>query len=83
MLKSPERGGLLANNLVFRYNTSQVDDGVGGDEGGEHTRVSLEEPCLTSDMTSSVFPLHSVGCRSVSGYLEEISLHALTFVILV
>jgi len=33
ILKSPERGGLLANNLVYRYDASQVDDGVGGDEG--------------------------------------------------
>ncbi|KAF9511362.1 glycoside hydrolase family 15 protein [Hydnum rufescens UP504] len=32
ILKSPERGGLLANNLVYRYDASQVDDGVGGEE---------------------------------------------------
>lgn len=35
ILRSPERGGLLANNLVYRYNASLVDDGVGGEEGGE------------------------------------------------
>jgi len=33
ILRSPERGGLLANNLVFRYNAEIVDDGVGGEEG--------------------------------------------------
>ncbi|KAF8499165.1 glycoside hydrolase family 15 protein [Russula emetica] len=33
ILKSPERGGLTANNLVYRYDTSQSDDGVGGEEG--------------------------------------------------
>lgn len=33
ILRSPERGGLLANNLVYRYNASLVDDGVGGEEG--------------------------------------------------
>ncbi|KDN47658.1 hypothetical protein RSAG8_03448, partial [Rhizoctonia solani AG-8 WAC10335] len=33
ILKSPERGGLLTNNLVFRYDTSKTDDGVGGEEG--------------------------------------------------
>ncbi|KAH9176961.1 glycoside hydrolase family 15 protein [Lactarius sanguifluus] len=33
ILKSPERGGLTANNLVYRYNTSESDDGVGGEEG--------------------------------------------------
>ncbi|KAH7335366.1 glycoside hydrolase family 15 protein [Rhizoctonia solani] len=33
ILKSPERGGLVTNNLVFRYDTSKTDDGVGGEEG--------------------------------------------------
>lgn len=33
ILKSPERGGLTANNLVYRYDTSRSDDGVGGEEG--------------------------------------------------
>ncbi|KAI0042680.1 glycoside hydrolase family 15 protein [Auriscalpium vulgare] len=33
ILKSPERGGLTANNLVYRYNTQESDDGVGGEEG--------------------------------------------------
>lgn len=39
ILKSPEKGGLLANNLVFRYNAELVDDGVGGEEGGELSLV--------------------------------------------
>ncbi|KAG8763293.1 hypothetical protein FRC11_004869 [Ceratobasidium sp. 423] len=33
ILKSPERGGLVTNNLVFRYDTTKTDDGVGGEEG--------------------------------------------------
>ncbi|KAI9460245.1 glycoside hydrolase family 15 protein [Lactarius psammicola] len=33
IMKSPERGGLTANNLVYRYNTFESDDGVGGEEG--------------------------------------------------
>jgi len=33
ILKSPEKGGLTANNLVFRYDTVKSHDGVGGDEG--------------------------------------------------
>ncbi|KAF7378131.1 Glycoside hydrolase family 15 protein [Mycena sanguinolenta] len=33
ILKTPERGGLTANNLVFRYDVSKSDDGVGGEEG--------------------------------------------------
>ncbi|KAH9964462.1 glycoside hydrolase family 15 protein [Russula dissimulans] len=33
ILESPERGGLTANNLVYRYNTAKSDDGVGGEEG--------------------------------------------------
>jgi len=33
ILKTPEKGGLTANNSVYRYNTEQSDDGVGGEEG--------------------------------------------------
>jgi GH15 family glucan-1,4-alpha-glucosidase len=33
MLLPPEKGGLLANNLVFRYNFLTTDDGLGGIEG--------------------------------------------------
>ncbi|KAI5120458.1 hypothetical protein M0805_008505 [Coniferiporia weirii] len=33
ILKTPERGGLTANNLVYRYDVSKTDDGVGGEEG--------------------------------------------------
>ncbi|KAG7088984.1 hypothetical protein E1B28_012930 [Marasmius oreades] len=33
ILRSPERGGLTTNNLVYRYDTSKSDDGVGGEEG--------------------------------------------------
>ncbi|CAK5276639.1 unnamed protein product, partial [Mycena citricolor] len=33
ILKTPERGGLTANNLVYRYDVSKADDGVGGEEG--------------------------------------------------
>jgi GH15 family glucan-1,4-alpha-glucosidase len=29
----PEEGGLLSGSLVYRYNTTQVDDGIEGDEG--------------------------------------------------
>lgn len=29
----PEKGGLTANNSVYRYNTALSDDGVGGEEG--------------------------------------------------
>ncbi|KAI8142928.1 glycoside hydrolase family 15 protein [Fennellomyces sp. T-0311] len=33
ILRPPEKGGLLANNLVFRYNFLTTDDGLGGLEG--------------------------------------------------
>lgn len=33
ILRTPEKGGLTTNNLVFRYDTSKVEDGVGGAEG--------------------------------------------------
>lgn len=33
ILLSPEKGGLTETGLVFRYNTSTSEDGVGGREG--------------------------------------------------
>ncbi|KAF7303574.1 Glycoside hydrolase family 15 protein [Mycena indigotica] len=33
ILNTPERGGLTSNNLVFRYDVTKSDDGVGGEEG--------------------------------------------------
>ncbi|KAJ6531430.1 glycoside hydrolase family 15 protein [Mycena vulgaris] len=33
IMKTPERGGLTSNNLVFRYDVHKSDDGVGGEEG--------------------------------------------------
>ncbi|KIJ55275.1 glycoside hydrolase family 15 protein [Sphaerobolus stellatus SS14] len=33
ILKTPEKGGLTANNLVYRYDVNKTNDGVGGDEG--------------------------------------------------
>jgi len=33
ILKTPDRGGLTSNNLVFRYDVNKADDGVGGEEG--------------------------------------------------
>ncbi|KIW03008.1 uncharacterized protein PV09_05666 [Verruconis gallopava] len=33
ILQPPEKGGLTSTGLVYRYNTSKFDDGVGGREG--------------------------------------------------
>lgn len=33
ILKTPDRGGLTSNNLVYRYDVKKSDDGVGGEEG--------------------------------------------------
>ncbi|KDR77610.1 hypothetical protein GALMADRAFT_245757, partial [Galerina marginata CBS 339.88] len=33
ILKSPEKGGLTSNNLVYRYDVKKSSDGVGGEEG--------------------------------------------------
>ncbi|KAI0823241.1 glycoside hydrolase family 15 protein [Trametes gibbosa] len=33
ILHTPERGGLTSNGLVYRYDVSKTDDGVGGEEG--------------------------------------------------
>lgn len=33
IMKSPEKGGLMSNNLVYRYDVKKSGDGVGGEEG--------------------------------------------------
>ncbi|KAI0747485.1 glycoside hydrolase family 15 protein [Fomes fomentarius] len=33
ILHTPERGGLTSNGLVYRYDVTKTDDGVGGEEG--------------------------------------------------
>ena len=33
VLMPPEKGGLVSNNLVYRYNTSETSDGLSGEEG--------------------------------------------------
>ncbi|KZP29797.1 glycoside hydrolase family 15 protein [Athelia psychrophila] len=33
ILRTPDRGGLTSNNLVYRYDVTKSDDGVGGEEG--------------------------------------------------
>ena len=33
ILKTPERGGLTVNHLVYRYDVQKSNDGVGGEEG--------------------------------------------------
>ncbi|PPQ84184.1 hypothetical protein CVT26_015254 [Gymnopilus dilepis] len=33
ILKTPEKGGLTTNNLVYRYDVAKTNDGVGGEEG--------------------------------------------------
>ena len=32
-LQTPEKGGLVANGLVYRYNIDEADDGLSGEEG--------------------------------------------------
>ncbi len=33
ILQPPERGGLVSNNLVYRYNVSETEDGLASEEG--------------------------------------------------
>jgi GH15 family glucan-1,4-alpha-glucosidase len=33
IMQVPDRGGLVSNSLVYRYNTDETTDGVAGDEG--------------------------------------------------
>ena len=44
ILKTPERGGLTANSLVFRYDHTKAEDGVGGEEGA--FSCVRRRPCL-------------------------------------
>lgn len=54
IMRPPERGGLSANSLVYRYDVTKSDDGVGGEEGffslcesGELSRVrGAESRCV-------------------------------------
>lgn len=74
ILKSPERGGLVANNLVFRYDTVLSDDGVGGEEGGTYTllleQVSEDLTCLICSILT-VHPLGSRGSHAMRGVRQE------------
>jgi GH15 family glucan-1,4-alpha-glucosidase len=33
IMQAPDKGGLLTNSLVYRYNVDEVDDGLSGEEG--------------------------------------------------
>jgi len=33
IMQAPDKGGLLSNSLVYRYNVDEVDDGLSGEEG--------------------------------------------------
>jgi len=33
IMQAPNKGGLLTNSLVYRYNVNEVDDGLSGEEG--------------------------------------------------
>lgn len=68
ILKSPEKGGLLANNLVFRYNAELVDDGVGGEEGGMFSRSTLINSSNIETAVKSFLIVYSVGRRGVRCY---------------
>lgn len=48
IMRSRDRGGLTENALVYRYDTSKVDDGTGGGEEGAFSMVTLV-CCRTSD----------------------------------
>ena len=58
-LKSPDNGGLVSNGLVYRYNASETEDGLAGEEGTFNictfwlvealTRASQAEPSRLND----------------------------------
>jgi hypothetical protein len=55
ILKSPEKGGLTANNLVFRYDVRLAQDGVGGEEGGKTFVTSQYPSSLSNQLSDSPF----------------------------
>jgi GH15 family glucan-1,4-alpha-glucosidase len=56
MLLSPEKGGLVANGLVYRYNVLETEDGLRGDEGTFNICTSgwsRRSPAPASSMASA------------------------------
>ena len=59
ILRSPDRGGLVSNSLVYRYNVDETNDGLDGEEGTFNictfwlvealTRASEAEPSRLED----------------------------------
>ncbi|KAJ3042644.1 hypothetical protein HDV00_006923 [Rhizophlyctis rosea] len=41
IMKPPEKGGLLANNLMYRYDHTKFDDGLTGDEEGSFSMCTF------------------------------------------
>ncbi|GAA6027557.1 hypothetical protein JCM8097_007921 [Rhodosporidiobolus ruineniae] len=41
IMRPKDRGGLMENNLVYRYDTTKVDDGTGGGEEGSFSMCTL------------------------------------------
>ena len=84
ILASPDRGGLVSNGLVYRYNTADVEDGLSGDEGTFNictfwlvealTRASRVEPSRLEE-ARLIFEQMLGYANHVGLYAEETGIH--------
>jgi GH15 family glucan-1,4-alpha-glucosidase len=83
-LQSPDRGGLVSNGLVYRYNADETQDGLAGDEGTFNictfwlvealTRASQAEPERLED-ARLIFEQMLGYANHVGLYAEETGTH--------
>jgi len=76
ILKTPEKGGLCANNLIFRYDTDKVEDGVGGSEGAFSlcTLWGIEALTRAGAFDRSLLPRATAMLEDFLGYGNHVGL---------
>ncbi|KAF5360894.1 hypothetical protein D9756_004515 [Leucocoprinus leucothites] len=62
ILKTPDKGGLTSNNLVYRYDTRKTEDGVGGEEGTF---------CLCTLWAISMFEVRCLYLRTIEEVVNQ------------
>jgi GH15 family glucan-1,4-alpha-glucosidase len=76
--RTPEEGGLVANNLVYRYNSLDSPDGIPGDEGTFNVCTFWLVECLTRAAKSDTTGLEEARFmfESMLGYANHLGLFA-------
>jgi GH15 family glucan-1,4-alpha-glucosidase len=76
--RTPEEGGLVANNLVYRYNSLDTPDGIPGDEGTFNVCTFWLVECLTRAAKSDTTRLEEARFmfESMLGYANHLGLFA-------